>query len=101
MSKFGSFAGEYDRLLEWTEAQPDPTTQDIESSVSAARINVQVAARTVYDISTEKTGPAVFDKRRNAGLGRGLEFWRVLKRDFGTYFSCVIPTSALPGVALF
>ena len=23
------------------------------------------------------------DKRRNAGTGRGLEFWRLLKRDFG------------------
>jgi hypothetical protein len=32
----------------------------------------------------ERTGPRLFDKRRNAGQGRGLEFWRVLKRDFGT-----------------
>eukprot|EP00974_Lingulodinium_polyedra_P111814 10814854-Lingulodinium_polyedra.AAC.1 len=32
----------------------------------------------------ERTGSGLFDKRRNAGKGRGLELWRTLKRDFGT-----------------
>jgi hypothetical protein len=32
----------------------------------------------------ERTGQRLFDKRRNAGAGRGFDFWRILKRDFGT-----------------
>eukprot|EP00974_Lingulodinium_polyedra_P082619 8000880-Lingulodinium_polyedra.AAC.1 len=32
----------------------------------------------------ERTGSGLFDKRRDAGKGRGMECWRILKRDFGT-----------------
>ena len=35
------------------------------------------------DILMAKTTSAFYDKRKNAGEGRGLEFWRVLRRDFG------------------
>jgi hypothetical protein len=38
----------------------------------------------MYDILLERTGSQLYDKRRNAGAGMGFEFWRILKRDFGT-----------------
>lgn len=82
VAKFGNFPGDYGRLLEWSERQTDPITIQVEQSLSTS---TEEASRRIYDILTERTGPQVFDKRRNAGLGRGLEFWRVLKRDFGTY----------------
>ena len=31
----------------------------------------------------ERTGPMKFDRRRNAGVGWGFEFWRILMRDIG------------------
>jgi hypothetical protein len=82
VAKFGNFPGEYSQLLEWSESQTDPITTQVEQNLSPS---AEEASRRIYDILTERTGPQVFDKRRNAGLGRGLEFWRVLKRDFGTY----------------
>jgi len=82
VAKFGNFPGDYSQLLEWSERQTDPITIQVEQGLSPS---TEEASRRIYDILTERTGPQVFDKRRNAGLGRGLEFWRVLKRDFGTY----------------
>ena len=38
----------------------------------------------MFDVLMERIGPKIFDKRRNAGPGRGLEVWRILKYDFGT-----------------
>ena len=35
---------------------------------------------TVFDTLMERTGPRIFDKRRNAGTGQGFEFWRISKR---------------------
>ena len=37
----------------------------------------------MFDILLAKTTSALYDKRKNVGDGRGLEFWRVLKRDYG------------------
>ena len=41
----------------------------------------------LFDVMTERPGPTLYDNRRNCGVGRGLEFWRVLRRDFGTFSS--------------
>ena len=72
------------RLLEWAEGQTNPITAADEANVSDSNMDVSRLSAEVYDILTEKTGPGLFAKRRNAGTSRGLEFLRVLRRDYGT-----------------
>jgi hypothetical protein len=57
--------------------------QQTEVANSEPGTTVPQLSNLLYDILMERTGPRLFDKRRNAGTGRGLEFWRILKRDFG------------------
>ena len=70
--------------LTWAEAQSDPITEAVEQRMNEPGVDVVNLSLAVFDILMERTGPRLFDKRRNAGPGRGLEFWRILKRDFGT-----------------
>jgi hypothetical protein len=70
-------------VLLWAERQAEPITRDKESGASNSEVDVPSLSGAIYDVLLERTGPRLFDKRRNAGVGRGLEYWRVLKRDFG------------------
>ena len=70
-------------IIAWAERQAAPITEEIEAQVSDSEIMVISLSNLLMDILTERTGPRLYDKRKNAGTGRGLEFWRVLKRDFG------------------
>ena len=72
-----------DAALTWAEAQTEPITAEIERAVSDAEFNAEGASAAVFDILLAKTTSALYDKRKNVGDGRGLEFWRVLKRDYG------------------
>ncbi len=58
-------------------------TEHVEHACSDAQVNVVYISSGLDDILTERTGPPLFDKRRKARLGRGLEYWRILKREFG------------------
>ncbi len=46
-------------------------------------LNLTGLSNVLCAILMERTGSPLFDKRRNGGTGRGLEFWRILKHDFG------------------
>ena len=70
-------------VLKWAEEQTEQITQDIEKSHAEFGIDLVDASGVLADLLMAKTTPALYDKRKNAGDGRGLEFWRVLKRDFG------------------
>lgn len=70
-------------ILEWAERQANVITESVELASSDAQLNIVYISNVLYDILMERTGQRLFDKRRNAGLGRGLEYWRILKRDFG------------------
>jgi hypothetical protein len=71
-------------ILTWAEGRSEAITEAVEENMSEPDIDLIEISRGIFDILMERTGPRLFDKRRNAGQGRGLEFWRVLKRDFGT-----------------
>ena len=80
-------------LLSWAESQPNPIDQDAEKALQLSEtwvaypevnLNVIEFSRATFDILMERTGSRLYDKRRNAGQGRGLEYWRILKRDYGT-----------------
>ena len=71
-------------MLAWAERRTDTITEEVELEVAEAGLDVVGISGAIFDILMERTGPRLFDKRRNAGQGRGLEFWRALKRDFGT-----------------
>jgi hypothetical protein len=72
-------------MLTWAEKHPDQITLADEQNATAAAPSLDVVSFSgaVYDVLMERTGAKMFDKRRNAGAGRGFEFWRILKRDFG------------------
>jgi len=70
-------------MLAWAEAYPDQITEAVEIEVREPGVNTVAISEALYDIIMERTGTTLFAKRRNAGEGRGLEFWRILKRDFG------------------
>ena len=72
-----------DAALTWAEAQTEPITAETERAMSDAEFNAEGASAAVFDILLAKTTSALFDKRKNVGDGRGFEFWRVLKRDYG------------------
>ena len=72
-----------DAALTWTEAQTEPITVETERAMNDAELNAERASAAVFDILLAKTTSALFDKRKNVGDGRGFEFWRVLKRDYG------------------
>ncbi len=38
-------------------------------------LNLLQISNLIYEILMGRTGPCLFDKRLNAGTGRGLEFW--------------------------
>lgn len=69
-------------VLEWAESRAETITTQDESGASGGEVNMPTVSAVVYDIWMERTGLALYDKRRNAS-GSGLEFWQVLKRDFG------------------
>ncbi len=71
-------------ILTWAEGRSEAITEAVEESMSEPDIDLIEISRGIFDILMERTGPRLFDKRRNAGQGRGLELWRALKRDFGT-----------------
>jgi hypothetical protein len=71
-------------MLAWAEDQAEPITLTVEIGSSEPDVNSPAISEAIFDILLERTGSTLFDKRRNAGQGRGLEFWRILKRDFGT-----------------
>ena len=60
-------------ILDWTEKQVTVITEQVEQAASDTSPNVTFISNAVYDILMERTGPRLFDKRRNAGTGRGLE----------------------------
>lgn len=66
-------------MLKWAEPQLTHITQVSESNYLAG--GATSFSLKLYDVLTDRTGLGVRDKRRNAGLGRGLELWRVPKRD--------------------
>ena len=71
-------------LLSWAEKFPDMITDEIEAgSRATSGVEVVEFSKALSDILLERTGKKLFDKRQNCGPGHGLEFWRVLKRDFG------------------
>ena len=71
-------------MLAWAERQEDPISLAVEQGTAEPGLDVVGISGAVFDVLMERTGSRLFDKRRNAGSGRGLEFWRILKRDFGT-----------------
>ena len=70
-------------VLAWAEKQPDTITQDRELDASTGDVDVRALSSAIFDVLLERNGPRLYDKRRNAGASRGLEYWRLLKRDFG------------------
>ena len=74
-AKFGRAHPRLSDLLEWAEKEGDAITESRERQVQGIEgVNI---SRSVFDVLLERTGPKLFDKRRNAEQGRGLEFWRV------------------------
>jgi hypothetical protein len=71
-------------VLIWAEGRMEPITEALEVQASEPDVDLVDLSRGIFDILMERTGSNLRDKRRNAGHGRGLEFWRILKRDFGT-----------------
>ncbi len=71
-------------VLAWAEQQREPITEAVEIRVTEPGVDVQSISTALFDILMERTGPRMFDKRRNAGTGKGLEFWRISKHDFCT-----------------
>ena len=71
-------------ILKWAESRTEAISETVEMNSPEPDVDLVEISRAVFDILMERTGPRLFDKRRNAGQGRGLEFWRILKRDFGT-----------------
>jgi hypothetical protein len=71
-------------MLLWAERREEPITLVHEQEVSVQGVDVVGISGALFDVMMERTGPRIYDKRCNAGKGRGLEFWRILKRDFGT-----------------
>lgn len=71
-------------LLQWAEAQPDPITEYIERGATGFGVDMSHVSTAFFDLLLERTGPRLNDERKNAGFGRVLEFWRLLKRDCGT-----------------
>lgn len=71
-------------MLRWAEGQTVPITEAMEDAADEPGLNTRNLSEGMYDILLERTGAQLYDKRRNAGAGRGFEFWRILKRDFGT-----------------
>ncbi len=70
-------------ILEWAERQPTMITEQVERTSREPRLNLTLLSNLLYEILMERTGPHLFDKRRNSGMGGGMEYWRILKRDFG------------------
>jgi hypothetical protein len=70
-------------VLKWAEEQTATISEQIEKDCSEADVDLAAISVGMYDIITDRTGPNLYDKRRNAGGGRGLEFWRTLRRDYG------------------
>lgn len=83
LAKFAKAHPRMEDLLQWAERCTQPITRAEEHAKSSADFDVTAISCAVFDVLLERTGPRLFDKRRNAGAGRGLEFWRVLRRDFG------------------
>lgn len=83
-AKFGRAHPRLAAMLSWAETQTEVITEAFEQKVAEPGVDVVGLSTAVFDVLMERTGPKIFDKRRNAGPGRGLEFWRILKRDFGT-----------------
>lgn len=69
--------------LAWAEQQADPITEEVEVRMSAQGVSLVELSLGLFDVLMERTGQRIYDKRRNAGKGRGPECWRILKRDFG------------------
>ncbi len=83
MAKFVRAHPKMDSILDWVEKQVTAITEQVEHAANDASLNVTFISNAVYDILMERTGPRLFDKRRNAGTSRGFEYWRILQRDFG------------------
>ena len=58
-------------------------TERLGQEVSKPGADAAGSSHATYDVLMERTGARLYDKRRNAGVGWGLEFWRFLVRDFG------------------
>ncbi len=71
-------------MLLWAERREEPITLLHEQEVSEPGVDVVGISGALFDVMMERTGARMYDKRCNAGKSRGLEFWRILKRDFGT-----------------
>ena len=59
-----------EEVLLWAERQAEPITRDKESGASNSEVDVPSLSGAIYDVLLERTGPRLFDKRRNAGVGR-------------------------------
>ena len=70
-------------MMEWAARQAQPITEKVEHEADEPGVSTTRVSEAVYDILMERTTVALYNKRRNAGQGRGFEFWRILKRDFG------------------
>ena len=71
-------------ILEWAENHLEVITEPVEKHASATfHVDLVEISNAVFDVIMEKTGHRLYNKRTNAGRGRGLEFWRLLKRDYG------------------
>jgi hypothetical protein len=71
-------------ILLWAERREEPITLDHELEIAAPGVDAVGISGAIFDVIMERTGSRIFDKRSNAGRSRGLEFWRILKRDYGT-----------------
>ena len=71
------------RLLAWAEEHIGPVTLAKEEAMTSTDFNVVAASTEIFDILLAKTTRDLYEKRKVAGDGRGLEFWRVMRRDFG------------------
>jgi hypothetical protein len=82
-AKFSRTHEKMSAILKWAEERDTIITERVEKDWSEDGVDLPAFSLGIYDILMERTGSKLFDKRRNAGQGRGLEFWRTLRRDFG------------------
>ena len=72
-------------LLEWAEAQEEPITEQREAMAQRGALEVPVVelSRLVHKGISTTIDDVIYNSwQKTAGEGRGLEFWRILKREY-------------------
>ena len=77
-SRFESHAS----LLDWAYIMDLAASSDVPIPVSVLGAEEQVVSKQLYFVLLNKTDGKVVAMVRNAGVGSGLEGWRVLKKEY-------------------